>query len=456
MQAQTILPDEIRFRERLRGYDPDEVDAYVVAVGKGAAQMQGRLRELQERVDKAESLLAKQSMVTESAETLNRTMVLAQRAADAAMAEAQEEAGTILEAANAQADEVKAETEADCLRIRATAARELDEAMAAKRVDLETEIRELKETRAELKADVGALDGHLAMQRARLRSTLTRLQALLDDPRALMAVESSSLGDTAGEPSTGSSTDDDTDHSEVAPAAADHQVVPDAAEATDPAAGYAAGDTSGEAAEGSSSGGGSSAGMPSDDEGDTGDPSPVVAEQVAATALSGEPEKAPAQPAHAVLQQSVEPSSSFAGMTEGSPAGTATSKQATSERATSGRATSGTATSVKTASGAFVTVADCESPVEQASLGAALQSPHDEVSTGVATQPIPVLIENPAEEWSDGSSELFQDEASDPFIEQLRQVAAGDGPLPNWDEAMAAFFDQDEEKEERGWFGRRR
>ena len=83
---------EIEFHERWRGYDPDEVDAYVDRVAKVAAVAHGRLAELHERVESAE---ARGAGTGEATETLTRTLVLAQRTADAAIAEAREEADRV-------------------------------------------------------------------------------------------------------------------------------------------------------------------------------------------------------------------------------------------------------------------------------------------------------------------------------------------------------------------------
>ena len=57
MDELSPLFQEIEFHERFRGYDPDEVDAYVDRIAKAAALVQGRLTALQERVDAAEARL---------------------------------------------------------------------------------------------------------------------------------------------------------------------------------------------------------------------------------------------------------------------------------------------------------------------------------------------------------------------------------------------------------------
>ena len=85
MDELSPLFQEIEFHEKLRGYDPDEVDAYVDRVARAAAVLKGRLIELQERVEAAEARGG--PAPTEAEDTLTRTLVLAQRTADAAIAE---------------------------------------------------------------------------------------------------------------------------------------------------------------------------------------------------------------------------------------------------------------------------------------------------------------------------------------------------------------------------------
>ena len=49
------LFQDIVFNERFRGYDVAEVDAYIDRVAKAAALVQGRIAELQRRVEAAEA-----------------------------------------------------------------------------------------------------------------------------------------------------------------------------------------------------------------------------------------------------------------------------------------------------------------------------------------------------------------------------------------------------------------
>ena len=48
------------------------------------------------------------------------------------------------------------------------------------------------------------------------------------------------------------------------------------------------------------------------------------------------------------------------------------------------------------------------------------------------------------------------DDDDDPFLAQLRDAVGGDEVLESEDEALSAFFDQDDHDGGRSWFGRRR
>lgn len=214
MDELSPLFQEIEFHERFRGYDPDEVDAYVDRVAKAAALMRGRLTELQERVEAAEAR-GGTATISESEETLTRTLVLAQRTADAAIAEAREEAErltsdaatsaqAVLSAAEAEATVYRreseelaattlsdAETHAAALVSEAEAERRrvIDEAESlaasaavAERERLAAEVSELQDYREFLADDIEILERHLTDERQHLTASLSALTDLLDSP----------------------------------------------------------------------------------------------------------------------------------------------------------------------------------------------------------------------------------------------------------------------------------
>lgn len=106
-----------------------------------------------------------------AAEEAARTLVLAQRTADAAVTEARQEAEALLEQARTEAAEISSKATADAEQERVEARGRLLE-----------EIRTLEGSRDNLRTDVSVLEGHVEEQRLQLRSTVAELQRLLDDP----------------------------------------------------------------------------------------------------------------------------------------------------------------------------------------------------------------------------------------------------------------------------------
>ena len=132
---------EVEFRERMRGYHPEDVDHFLEEVAAGLELLQERMRQALERASRAE---AAASEAGGNDETLRKTLVLAQRTADMAVQEAREQAARITAGAEQQAqsliseaeersrrtmEEITAESRAELARLeaaRAEAQREVD------------------------------------------------------------------------------------------------------------------------------------------------------------------------------------------------------------------------------------------------------------------------------------------------------------------------------------------
>jgi cell division initiation protein len=187
-----ILHD-VEFRSKVRGYDPDEVDDFLERVAVAVGDLQARLREAIDRADAAEATAAdaqRQARSRESSETdetLRRTLVLAQRTADAAIKEAEETASRTLQAAEEQAARLLADARDQSARVVADADAEARRTADDTRQRLVQEVIALEEVRDALRGDAGVLERHLEEQRLRLRSSLADLQRLLDDPAGLRA-----------------------------------------------------------------------------------------------------------------------------------------------------------------------------------------------------------------------------------------------------------------------------
>ncbi|MDZ7677139.1 MAG: DivIVA domain-containing protein [Acidimicrobiales bacterium] len=172
---------DVQFTERRGAYDKDEVNAFLARVGTAVGQMQERLREAQRRVEATEDHIAKLEAAAreqkDADETLRRTLVLAQRTADAAVSEAKDEAEGIVADARQRADEMLVQAEEAVRRD-----------VGATRDRLEAEIRDLEGHRDEMLERIKVIDSHLETERARLHAELDAIKDVLDDPsRATIA-----------------------------------------------------------------------------------------------------------------------------------------------------------------------------------------------------------------------------------------------------------------------------
>ncbi|MBI2708286.1 MAG: DivIVA domain-containing protein [Actinobacteria bacterium] len=167
-----LLIEDVDFPHVRKGYDPDEVHTFLEWVAGGVAQLQRQLAEAREQQADADAggRIRGEPSGSETGE-IQRTLVLAQRTADAAIREAREEAAVVV-----------AEAKVEAARIldgaRTAAARRDEEA----RSRLRGEIERLEGLRESLRGDVTILERHVEEQRLGLRSSLAELQRLLDDP----------------------------------------------------------------------------------------------------------------------------------------------------------------------------------------------------------------------------------------------------------------------------------
>lgn len=209
MDVTPQLLHEVEFREAKRGgYNTQDVDEFLERLAVGLERQDAQLREARHRLDEAEAqalALEQRAAAAErragdtgdADETLKRTLVLAQRTADAAIKEAQEEAAQTVADAQEQASRLLADAEEASARARADADREAREAHEEARERALSELRELEAARDQLQHDVDALDAHLADQRERIRVAAHELEQLLDDPASLGDVPRPEISDVA-------------------------------------------------------------------------------------------------------------------------------------------------------------------------------------------------------------------------------------------------------------------
>ena len=169
----------VEFREARRGgYNTRDVDDFIERVAAGVATStrgcatprraeaaEERIADLQREIDEARRRPAAPE-ASETDETLRRTLVLAQRTADATIKEAKEEANRVLSEAREEAARTRAEAEAE-------ARRGADSA----RVDAQAEVETLLANRDRLKSDLGALTRRIDDQPTSSAPASTRCSA---------------------------------------------------------------------------------------------------------------------------------------------------------------------------------------------------------------------------------------------------------------------------------------
>ncbi|MCP5027072.1 MAG: DivIVA domain-containing protein [Actinomycetia bacterium] len=217
-----LTPQVLRnaqFRQAFRGYDPDDVDDLLERSAVSLGQILHRLQTLEaggavvgEAVPPAAPVTSGEPLDTRQVdEELRRTLQLAQRTADSVVAEANEEAAAKLSSADEEASGVVSEAEAERDRVLNSARSEADrmvedaqsfrsgllenaEAEVAAEADelrsrIADEVEQLQGARDILRSDIEGLESHLEGRRGQLASVIDRLQAMLDDPQSLRAVD---------------------------------------------------------------------------------------------------------------------------------------------------------------------------------------------------------------------------------------------------------------------------
>lgn len=164
-----VTPHELRaveLREAFRGYKQDDVDQLLDRVAGTIERLQAQVQRLSDRLAEAES---EAGASREADEMLRRTLLLAQRTADAAVAEAQERARRVLSESEAHAHSIVSGAEEEARRI-----------AIAERHRVESELRDLSNRRDVVLRDVEVLEQAARDHRRRLREFLEAEIARVD------------------------------------------------------------------------------------------------------------------------------------------------------------------------------------------------------------------------------------------------------------------------------------
>jgi DivIVA domain-containing protein len=183
--GQTSSLDSLRtveFRQTLRGYHIDDVDEYLERVAVDAEALQEQVRQAGERLKQAAERIAQlegmlqevqlqpQSGAAVSDDTLQRTLILAQKFVDQTQAEAETQARILVADAEERARRVLGEAEHRAKSVTEDTERHLRE-----------EITRLESIRTQLAGDVETISRHLENERNRLRGALSDMLSWVDE-----------------------------------------------------------------------------------------------------------------------------------------------------------------------------------------------------------------------------------------------------------------------------------
>lgn len=194
----------VEFRQTLRGYHIDDVDEYLERVAVDAEALQEQFRQAGERVKQAADRIAQlerqlqqgppaqgppaqgqpQPAASPSVvgdETLQRTLVLAQKFVEQTHADAESQARILVSEAEERARTMVEEAEHRARSVTADTERRLRD-----------EIVRLETTRTKLASDVETIARHLDNERTRLRDTLANMLSWVDEnvqPAASLLVQ---------------------------------------------------------------------------------------------------------------------------------------------------------------------------------------------------------------------------------------------------------------------------
>jgi DivIVA domain-containing protein len=181
------------FKTTKKGYDPAEVDDFKekVAAAIETAQNQATAMEARARAAVAKLQEVSQQVTSgprdasvsasdEDAETISRTLLLAQRTADTTVAQANADAESITVKARVDATTVIDNARAAADKLLDDARLEARRSADSERIKAENEVQSLLARRDFLLSDVDHLEHHLGAQRERLRDAAASLQELVE------------------------------------------------------------------------------------------------------------------------------------------------------------------------------------------------------------------------------------------------------------------------------------
>jgi DivIVA domain-containing protein len=204
MEGTPHLLTDVKFTQlRKGGYDPEEVDNYLERINEAVAKLADNLRAATERAEAAEAQLADAKRGQSEAEgelervregglpggssdeQVAKVLVLAQRAADQALEDANDTAAQTVADAKAKAVNLLADAEQERERLLIKARKKADAVAEERARTLHEQVDALATARNDLEADVNALTTYFDLERDRLRGLVASIRDAVDDPSGL-------------------------------------------------------------------------------------------------------------------------------------------------------------------------------------------------------------------------------------------------------------------------------
>jgi cell division initiation protein len=175
-----LTPQDVEkqvFRERRKGYDPEEVDQFLDKVAESLGTLARERDEANRRIGELEE--ASQG-ARESETLLRRTLISAERTAEQTVADAQEEAARMLEEARREAAELIETAEADSHEMRRAAEEEAAERRRAAEEETTQELEAARVGADRVRRAVAELQEFREEYRERVQAVIAEQLAALD------------------------------------------------------------------------------------------------------------------------------------------------------------------------------------------------------------------------------------------------------------------------------------
>jgi DivIVA domain-containing protein len=170
-----------------KGYDPEQVRSFLSQLSRGVEELQNRALQAEAKTRLTTAAPA-QEPDTANMESITKTLLLAQRTADATLAEARQEAEGIRRQASERAESILAEAKAQGAQLITAAEQDALKAGEGTRARLAAEVEALERRRQALSEDVDSLSTHISGQRERMAATAEALRRALEQPDGLQEI----------------------------------------------------------------------------------------------------------------------------------------------------------------------------------------------------------------------------------------------------------------------------